>query len=321
MAENSHISWTDATFNPLEGCEKVSAGCQNCYAEARDKRFHNGAHWGPESPRLEHTEAYWRQPFKWNQRGICRECGFAEVIGSDDCRNCGKNFQWKRARVFCASLSDWLEDHPAWLKARLRLLDVIRQTPNLEWLLLTKRIENFQRLIEASARTVSGDDDSQDDLLMWLGNWFGVAPPQNVRIGVTAESQAMAQKRIPHLLRVPAQNFISIEPLLEPLDLRKIVALDGDGPDKNLYWIGQDAGIHEVIVGGESGPDARPMALEWAIDLREQCRAARVPFHFKQMGARPTLGGKPYPISDDKGGIWEEFPPELQVRELPEVEQ
>lgn len=283
--EGTNISWAQDTFNPLEGCEKVSTGCANCYAEARDNRFHEGKHWGPNSSRLEHTDAYWQQPLKWNKE--------AALSGA-------------RRRVFCASLSDWLEDHPTWRKARVRLLETIAATPNLEWLLLTKRPENWKYLMEIiqaeAIATVDGHPPygiAHDVAMLWEAK---DCPPANIRFGITVENQAMAQRRIPLLWKIPAKRFLSMEPLLERVNLGFGLGLVG-----------------EVIVGGESGPNARPMALEWAIDLREQCRLAGVPFHFKQMGARPTLGGKPYPISDAKGGVWDEFPPELQVRELPEA--
>lgn len=125
MGKDSGIAWTNHTFNPWEGCAKVSPGCTNCYAETRDGRYHDGKHWGPKSPRLMHVDSYWRQPLKWNRE--------AEAAGQP-------------ARVFCASLSDvfeWRSDLDA---ARARLFDLIERTPWLDWLLLTKRPENMPHL-------------------------------------------------------------------------------------------------------------------------------------------------------------------------------
>lgn len=136
--KNSKIEWCDHTFNPWIGCTKVSPGCANCYAEARDKRLDGGAHWGKGAPRRRTSSGNWQHPLQWNRDSIrdqenCRlaiENGAAMYEIPD------------RPRVFCASLADWLDDDVPiqWLAD---LLSLIVATPSLDWLLLTKRPQNF----------------------------------------------------------------------------------------------------------------------------------------------------------------------------------
>ena len=160
-----------------------------------------------------------------------------------------------RYRVFCASLADVFEDRPDLFGWRRDLFSLLTSTPHLDWLLLTKRPENIMPMLH--------------DI-----GWFIKA--DNVWFGTTVENQEQADKRIPHLLSVPAKvRFLSCEPLLGPVDLRKCY----EGEVKQ--WSG---GINWVICGGESGQGARPMHPEWARSLRDQCQAAGVPYFFKQWG-------------------------------------
>jgi len=153
-----------------------------------------------------------------------------------------------RSRVFCASMADVFEHRAELSPVRERLWELIAETPALDWLLLTKRPEYVSRLVP------------------WANNW-----PSNVWIGVTAENQQWAARRIPILLQLPAAvRFLSCEPLLGPVDLTS--------------WIRGERRIDWVIAGGESGHKARPMSPEWARKLRDQCADAAVPFHFKQWG-------------------------------------
>jgi len=260
MSENSKIEWTDHTFNPWEGCQKVGPGCDNCYAENRNARFAGGAaiNWGPGAPRRRTSAANWRKPLVWN-----RDAGvFYAAHG-------------RRQRVFCASLADVFDNavDPQW---RDDLFALIEQTPNLDWLLLTKRIGNVGNMLP-----VPFDFDR-------------LYP--NVWLGATICNQAEADRDIPKLLAVPAaRRFLSMEPLLGPVDLEYPVSLFPGGParccgghecgcggrptDPPLIY-----GIDWIIVGGESGPGARPMHPDWARSLRDQCTAAGVPFLFKQWG-------------------------------------
>jgi protein gp37 len=152
----------------------------------------------------------------------------------------------QRMRVFCASMADVFEDNPSIASEREKLWSLIEETPMLDWLLLTKRPENMLRLTP-----------------------WGEAWPQNVWAMTSVEDQDQANQRIPELLNIPAiVRGLSVEPLLAPIDLSPWL--------RDIQW---------VIVGGESGPHARPMAPNWARQIREQCRTAEVAFFFKQWGA------------------------------------
>ena len=270
MADNTAIEWADHTFNPWEGCQKVGPGCDNSYAEARNARFGGGvaSNWGPGAPRRRTSSANWRKPIAWNAAAAA----FAEKHG-------------RRQRVFCASLADVFDNavDPQWRDDLWRL---ILDTPDLDWLLLTKRIGNV-----AGRTPISG-------------------MPKNVWLGVTIVNQVEADRDIPKLLETPAAvRFLSCEPLLGPVDLTAIPYGEvlGNAPSyqdalsARIWvpagsWSGRGhtvgdrkfvdlcTGIDWVIAGGESGPGARPMHPDWARSLRDQCGAAGVPFLFKQWG-------------------------------------
>ena len=269
MAENSKIEWCDHTFNPWIGCQKLSAACDHCYAEAWDKRF-KGDRWGPRATRKRTSDANWRKPLAWNRA--------AEKEGV-------------RRKVFCASLADVFDNHssidPEW---RVDLWRLIRETRHLDWLLLTKRPQNIKKMLPESY-----------GMPVWGDGW------PNVWLGTTVETQTEAERRIPHLLAVPAKvRFLSCEPLLGPLDLTKIKFRDGDPRNTRNsltgtadlwgetlegapteFWATIDASLpclDWVIAGGESGPKARPSHPDWFRSLRDQCVDADVPFFFKQMG-------------------------------------
>lgn len=297
MAENTSIAWCDHTFNPWEGCQKVGPGCDHCYAETRNARFSGGAavNWGPGAPRRRTSAANWRKPIAWN-----RDAGeFYAQHG-------------RRQRVFCASLADVFDNavDPTW---REDLFALIRATPNLDWLLLTKRIGNVPSMVSL------------------IPGWL----PENVWLGATIVNQAEADRDIQKLLETPARvHFLSIEPMLGPIDLESVawpsIAEHRVDALRGGYWnkagvlaCGQAAGLGEprggftnhsdmpsrldwVIVGGESGPDARPMHPEWARLLGQQCQAAGVPFFMKQMGG-----------TRDKRGNIEDLPQDIRIREFP----
>jgi len=309
MAENTKIEWTDHTFNPWTGCTKVSPACAHCYAEAWAKRS-GIVEWGPGKPRRRTTPAEWRKPLKWDKllhcphpdllvNGrpqyephpfVCLKCGTRYLSNSGGHPDCDFNCQIipYRPRVFCASLADWLDDEVPieWLAD---LLDLVRRTPNLDWLLLTKRPQNwFGRIHAAFMHTA--DDRNNPHLTNWLVDWMGTehceepgepgTPPANVWIGTTVEDQQRADERIPELLKIPAKvRFLSCEPLLGPIRFAAVPGFNKCGSAgwdliRNLW----------VIAGGESGPGARPMHPDWARSLRDQCAAAGVPFLFKQWG-------------------------------------
>jgi protein gp37 len=202
-----------------------------------------------------------------------------------------------RRKVFCGSLCDVFEDRPELVEPRLRLFNLIRQTPWLDWLLLTKRPENIQRL-NTEARNIAKKTDKEAFLPQWtwLMGWVtGVEIPTNVWVGTSVESQEQADLRIPHLLKVRAhKRFLSCEPLLEAVDLH---VPDEGKADMSGYGLAQ---VDWVIVGGESGPNARPMHPDWARQLRDQCVFAKVPFFFKQWGEY-----EPYTLAQDQSDLFD----------------
>lgn len=298
MGAVSQISWTDATFNPWVGCQKVSPACTNCYAEVSTPVRVAGKIglklWGPESAgavRRVASEAMWREPIKWNAK--------AEKEGV-------------RKRVFCASLADVFEKydgnvvnaegevlywqpgvyHPFWNTekesdgrnpairpltlgdVRTRLFYLILNTPHLDWLLLTKRPENAFAMMQSAG--------------LYAGPKV-LHPQPNIWIGTTVESQEYADQRIPELLKVPAHiRFVSCEPMVGPIDLSRWLQSDLDRycrDDRYGIPVGASrAKLGWVIAGGESQKGARPHDIYWFRSLRDQCQAAGVPFHFKQWG-------------------------------------
>lgn len=290
MSANTKIERADHTFNPWIGCTKVSPGCDNCYAKAEwDDRRHRAV-WGPGQPRSR-TQT-WGDPVKWNKQAFfaCKSCAWRGtfknaqlgVLGFYSCPECGSDAIPTRARVFCASLADVFDNEvpPEW---RADLFDLIVTTPHLDWLLLTKRIGNVVGMLPP------------------LVNPFDKIFP-NVWIGATIVNQEEADRDIPKLLAVPAaKRFLSMEPLLGPVDLSYgfgiPTATQGSCP-MHLATIAPEGllpngmrHIHWVIVGGESGHHARPMHPDWARSLRDQCQAAGVPFLFKQWGEWQEVKG------------------------------
>jgi protein gp37 len=292
MAENSKIEWTDHTFSPWIGCTKVSPGCDHCYAEhLMDKRMHKVV-WGPNGERVRTSAATWRKPIRWN-------AAHAEFFATHG----------RHQRVLCASLSDWL-DNSVPVEWRADLIDLVRQTPNLDWLLLTKRIGNWMKLLQEASDYAF--NHRRDDLYASIAGWLEGNAPANVWIGATIVNHEEADRDIEKLLMTPARRrFLSMEPLLGPVDLRAWFDPTGvccmqemqscadcpadapwiHGPTTEYAEDGTGYSSPEidwVIVGGESGPGARPMHPEWARDLRDQCAAAGVPFLFKWLPVEPN---------------------------------
>lgn len=284
MSENSKIEWTDHTFNPWEGCQKVGPGCDHCYAETRNARFGGGqaVNWGPGAPRRRTSPTTWHMPRRWNAQ--------ADEFQAQHGR---------RQRVFCASLADWA-DNAVPIEWLVDLLELVRTTPHLDWLLLTKRGGIVRQRLQEAHNWVLDNWPAVDaqPLSQWLQDWTeDDSPPGNVWLGVTITNQAEADRDIPKLLAVPARvRFLSMEPLLGPVNLerpRPGPDLDQGGGSKVCQpWLIQ-SGIHWVIVGGESGPGARPMSIQWARELRDQCVNAGVPFLFKQWGEWAPAGSYP----------------------------
>lgn len=269
MAENSGIEWTHHTFNPWWGCTKVSPGCDHCYAERDAARFAPTMKlWGEDGSRRTFGEKHWRQPLLWNER--------AQRAGV-------------RQRVFCASMADVFDkDAPG--DERARLWRLIKATPHLDWLILTKRIGNAARMLPA--------DWPQTDGVPLAGYY------PNVWLGISVVNQEEADRDIPKLLKIPAAvRFLSCEPLLGPMSIYPYLYT----PDAQNIAKPGTSHLHWVIVGGESGHKARPMDEEDAWRIRKQCAHAKVAFFFKQ-GSQAN-----WPRFKD----FESFPQELQVREFP----
>lgn len=262
------------TFNPWVGCTKLSAGCHHCYAETlMDKRY-GRVKWGPQGKRVKTSAANWRKPLAWDKQ--------AKAAGL-------------RYRVFCASLADVFEakpNQPELDEWRSDLWALIEVTPNLDWLLLTKRPENVLRIVPEH----------------WQARL-----PANIWIGTSVENQETADERIPHLLKIPAVvRFVSAEPLLGPIYLDSYLTVQSYSveiptPSRVLDLLRLSSPLRAtrlrgrldwVIVGGESGPKARPMHPDWARSLRDQCVKAGVPFFFKQWGewiVSTHMNGQPDP--------------------------
>jgi len=260
MGAKTNIEWCHRTFNPFIGCTKVSPGCDHCYAEAMmDKRLHK-VKWGGTPIRT--SESNWQQPLKWDA----------------DARKRGV-----RERVFCASLAD-VFDNNAPAQWRVDLLKLMGSTENLDWLLLTKRIGNARQMLNEAISEIACGINNWDDL-----------PWPNVWLGATVVNQEEADRDIPKLLATPAaKRFLSIEPMLGPIDLTRI-PISGGGHHEFDPIIAANVlnriesypplpRVDWVIVGGESGNNARPLHPDWPRSLRDQCSAAGVPFFFKQHG-------------------------------------
>ncbi len=364
MGAKSKIEWTSgpdgepgATWNPLRGCFKVSAGCKNCYAEAVASRFS-----GP------------GQPYEDIARDG-RWTGRVELVRE----HLADPLRWRRPRrVFVNSMSDvFHEDVPDEVIAGI--FGVIAASPRHTFQLLTKRADRMARWFRELPSWASrqppdlalGDyvqEFARGLLFRMPGEEhmprnYGVTswPLPNVWLGVSVEDQRAADERIPHLLQVPAAvRFLSVEPLIGPVDLTDYLgrlwecadcgagsgdrdlratlprpvtcATCGEDGKDGAVHLGEQ-GLHWVIVGGESGTGARPCEAEWIRKVMWDCRAASVPCFVKQLGAaysdpvdgiagvslrtHPDAPSPTRRLRDRKGGDMEEWPTDLRVREFP----
>lgn len=269
MADKTGIEWTDATWNPVTGCAKVSAGCKHCYAERN---------WG----RLQHLPAYAGR-------------AFTNVATHAD--RLDQPIRWaKRRMIFVNSMSDLF--HPAvpdgFIDSVFGVMWACLYGRNEQdghiFQVLTKRADRMRDYMRADRREAWAKaavhhgggidpDGIYDQVLSFEG------PHPRIWLGVSVEDQAAADERIPMLLQTPAAvRWISAEPLLGPVSLRleRLGHWNALAIKSNQPWA--TTRLHWVVVGGESGPKARPMHPEWARGLRDQCAAAAVPFLFKQWG-------------------------------------
>jgi protein gp37 len=337
MADKSGIQWTDATWNPVTGCSKVSAGCKNCYAErdwARLSKNRKSPYFGREFTDVRCHPERLDRPLRWRDP----------------------------RKIFVNSMSDLFhESVPDDFLDRAFAVAAIAQRHTYQ--VLTKRPDRMrsylealkgERLIECANQNVYGGKHEpgaynlgsidhlsrkyravylQDKTAYWR---MGMPPLRNVWLGVSVEDQATADERIPILLQIPAAlRFLSVEPLLEPITVEqyfphKWESDDGGWNDstavnfRRSYGWDPAVGIDWVIAGGESGHAARPCNIEWVRSVVAQCKAARVPCFVKQLGTNVMQGGllegerwRPLDLRDSHGGDPAEWPADLHVREFP----
>jgi protein gp37 len=328
MGKVTGISWCHHTFNLSWGCVKISPGCKFCYAETLSNRFGDDV-WGVNKHRKTFGDKHWNEPVKWNEAAT--KSGI-------------------RARTFCGSMCDVFENHEDVNRERIKLWKLIKNTPMLDWQLLTKRPENIIPHIEDAISVFKEDffingEKSSNELSLWLEDWLKGNPPDNVWLGTSAENQEYLETRVPELKKVPAKvRFISGEPLIGALDFSKVVksghkyidkgrkmecaygcgcgmsdyqAWGPEGVDPYEYCPNAPKPFHWVIFGGESHKSsdvARPMELEWVRDGVKQCREYNIAPFVKQMGSHLA---KRLKLNHSKGEDPTEWDVDLQVQEFP----
>jgi protein gp37 len=268
MGGKTKIEWTDATWNPIRGCSRVSEGCRNCYAEAMAARFSDPGQWG-------HGIATRANGGRWTGNVVLDEKALVKPL------------YWRKPRrIFVNSVSDLFHESVT-DEMRDRIFAVMALCPQHTFQILTKRPERMHQYLTAS-RTLFGiahADPLMDPLFFDTHDW----PLPNVWLGASVENQAAADERAPIIRDIAEdgwQTFFSCEPLLSQVHVLPYLAKPAEAL-RGAVWL---------ICGGESGPHARPMHPQWARDLRDQCSAAEVPFFMKQMGGTR----KPFsPIPDD----------------------
>lgn len=350
MSATTSIEWTDRTWNPVTGCRKVSPGCKHCYAEGVAHRF-----WGTQYPAVPVGPSLPDGgPTAWRERQ------FTDVMTHED--RLLEPLSWRKpAKVFVNSMSDLFhEDVPdAFID---QVFAVMALCPQHTFQVLTKRPERMLQYLTRPGAMCSREASVNGAIWSTLGTkrgsrirhggaWRCTWPLPNVWLGVSVEDQHRANERIPLLLQTPAAvRFISAEPLLGPLLLPRgwlgqtadcdscqviNVRVDEDGCCQGC---GSDAtlryGLDWVIVGGESGPGARPCHEAWVRSIVQQCQAAGTPVFVKQLGAFPIWSlsdGRP---ANGEGGTAKaartvagalnpkcadpsEWPEDLRVREFP----
>jgi protein gp37 len=283
------ISWTDETWNPIVGCSKISEGCQNCYAE---KMAHRLACMG--------VDGYDRAVASGPNEFISQWSGTAAFVES----RLDKPLKRKKPTTyFVCSMGDLFHESvpDEWID---KVFAVMARCPQHTFQVLTKRAD---RMLDYFHSPLGG--------IPWKANRDWYEPLPNVMLGVTAENQATADERIPILLCTPAAaRFVSVEPMLGPVDVGRAASKIYNHP---LGGMSGGPKIGWVICGCESGPKRRPMYLDWARDLQQQCETAGVPFFMKQL-TKTKQGFAEYGFGSVTKDI-SDFPNSLQVREWPEM--
>jgi protein gp37 len=293
MGRTTGIEWTDATWNPIRGCSRVSEGCRNCYAESTAYRFSGAGQPYEGLAVLANGHASWTGKVEFVEKHLLDP------------------LKWKAPRrIFVNSMSDLFHEGVT-DEMRDRIFAVMALCPQHTFQVLTKRPERMRAYLDPACGRIAdriialrrqrGDNGCVCPLphVAPGAAWWPLA---NVWLGVSVENQAAADERIPLLLETPAAaRFISAEPLLGPVNLEELPSASGIGRHLcALSNAGVDPGalfatkLDWVICGGESGPGARPMHPDWARSLRDQCAAAAdVPFFFKQWGEWAEVDGGP----------------------------
>lgn len=330
MSDNTKIQWTEATWNPVRAtysttdgvgqvlkrgwhCERVSPGCQHCYAERlNEKRFGTGLPYNRKSRDLVDIyldEKALTQPLHWRRPRKVFVCSMTDLFG------------------------EWVPDETI-----DRVFAVMALSKSHAFQVLTKRPERMREYVSAARERIAAvirDGKMTTNQLYAFdmagsveglpgtvhGLWW---PLPNVWLGTSVEDQERADQRIPYLLATPAAvRFVSAEPLLGPVEFDPYL---NDLSDECRF---APHGLNWVIVGGESGPGARPCDLDWIRDIVRQCQAAGVAVFVKQLGARPCVGSVETAagsnvfvpdlvrLRDRKGGDMSEWPEDLRVREFP----
>lgn len=284
------IAWTNETINPIVGCTKVSEGCQNCYAEKMAVRLSGMAMSKADEDNFR-IEGIGRYPFVLNSNGRWNGKTYF------DKNELNKPFQWKKGRmIFVCSMGDLFHESVSFSDI-LEVLFVANKCPQHIFQILTKRPERMREFFTE-----------------WVPNPF-LEPLKNVWLGVTAENQQRANKRIPILLQIPAaKRFVSIEPMLGPINLtslsREVPGIGTFFDDSLTGFKAHGAGgwydnkLDWVICGSESGTKRRPMDFDWAVSLRDQCVNANVPFFFKQR----YVGNKKIELPPIDWQVWDQIP-------------
>jgi protein gp37 len=298
---NNPIGWCDETWNPMTGCTPVSEACESCWAERMARRFTprvkcdrcQGAGW--EVVEFDRDDDETGGVRTYAKTEPCLECDGAGKVTPYDYFDptfhpdrLDRPLHWRRPRrIFVNSMSDLF--HEAFDDEQIRkVISRAWFAPQHTYIVLTKRPERMHRLLPKI-----------------IADTYG-APLPNLWLGVTAENQQRADERIPILLDTPAAvRFVCCEPLLGPVDLDRIMLRGEDG-----VYLDPICGLDWVILGGETGHGARRMEARWAVDIRKQCRAAGVPFYFKQCGSAWLAGDG----TDDEADA-----EMLNTRELPAV--
>ncbi len=292
MADRTKIEWADATWNTIGGCTRVDEGCRNCYAEVMAARFNGPGQWGEGLARI--VTSGGKADHRWTGKVTFRESALTQPL------------RWRKPRyIFVNSTADTFHESvpDEWIDRQFAVMAIC---PQHIFMLLTKRPER--------ARAYTSDPGLRHRIAMTIANVADLPPEKefaaqmrcndmplpNVWIGTSISDQASADLRIPQLLATPAAvRFVSAEPLLGPVEIKWALP-DTRSADCPRCGGGCDAtdlkcsscnallpvilGLDLVIVGGESGPGARPMHLDWARRLRDQCVEAGVPLFFKQWG-------------------------------------